>query len=388
MSTTSRLPIRVGIIGAGFIGAAHIESLRRLGYVEVVALAGSSRESAERKAAALYVPKAYGDYHDLIADPDVDVVDISATNVYHYPAAKAALDAGKHVVCEKPLAMTSAASGALVARAERTGLVNAVTFNVRFYPLLQHARAMIRRGDLGAIYMVHGGYWQDWLLLETDYNWRVEAAQGGALRAVGDIGSHWIDLAQFLTGLSIRSVLADLATFVPVRQKPARALDTFSTAEVERTPVTMDTEDAATVLLRLGDARATMQVSQVSAGRKNRLVIEINGSRGSLAWDGERPNELWIGHRDRANNVLLKDPMLLDEAARRYARYPAGHAEGFPDSHTAINRAVYNYIRAGGYASGQAPDFPTFADGHRENVIADCILHSARETRWVEVPAP
>ncbi len=391
MSDTSRLPIRVGVIGAGFIGPAHIESLRRLGYVEVVALAGSSRESAERKAAALYVPKAYGDYHDLIADPDVDVVDISAANVYHYPAAKAALEAGKHVVCEKPLAMTSAESSELVALAARTGLVNAVTFNVRFYPLLQHARAMIRRGDLGAIYMVHGGYWQDWLLLETDYNWRVEAEQGGALRAVGDIGSHWIDLAQFLIGLSVRSVLADLATFVPVRQNPVRALDTFSTSEVERAPVTIDTEDAATVLLRLGDARATratMQVSQVSAGRKNRLVIEINGSHGSLAWNGERPNELWIGHRDRANSVLIKDPMLLDEAARRYARYPAGHAEGFPDSHTAINRAIYDYIRAGGYASGQEPDFPTFADGYRENVIADCILHSARETRWVDVPAP
>ena len=267
MSAAPRLPIRAGVIGAGFIGPAHIESLRRLGFVEVVALAGSSQASAERKAAELFVPRAYGDFQAMIRDPDVDVVDISSPNIYHYPAAKAALAAGKHVVCEKPLGMSSTESAELVALAEASGLVHAVTFNVRFYPLVQQARSMIQRGDLGDIYLVHGGYWQDWLLLDTDYNWRVEAAQGGALRAVGDIGSHWLDLAQFLTGLSVRALLADLATFLPVRQKPVRPLDTFSTAEVERMPVTMETEDAATVLLRLGETtRGVMQVSQVSAG--------------------------------------------------------------------------------------------------------------------------
>jgi len=386
-SSVLRAPIRVGVIGAGFIGPAHIESLRRLGDVEVVALAGSSQESAVRKAAELSVPRAYGDYQELIRDPEVDVVDISAPNVYHYPAAKAALAAGKHVVCEKPLGMTSAESAELLALAERSGLVHAVTFNVRFYPLVQHARALIRRGELGEVYMAHGGYWQDWLLLDTDYNWRVEAAQGGALRAVGDIGSHWLDLAQFLTGLPVRRVLADLTTFIPVRQRPARALDTFSTADAPREPVAMKTEDAASILLRLGErARGCAQVSQVSAGRKNSLRIEVNGSRGSLAWDGERPNELWLGHRDRPNEVLIKDPALLDEAARPYARYPGGHDEGFADSHTAINRAIYAYIRAGGYASGRAPDFPTFADGHRENVIGDGILESARSGRWTEIP--
>ncbi len=387
MTLTPGQPIRVGVIGAGFIGPVHIESLRRLGYVEVVALAGSSQESAERKAAALFVPRAYGDFYDLIRDPEVDVVDISAANVYHYPAAKAALQAGKHVVCEKPLAMTSAESAELVELAERSGLVHAVTFNVRFYPLVQQARAIVRRGDLGPVYLVHGGYWQDWLLFDTDYNWRVEAAQGGALRAVGDIGSHWLDLAQFITGLPVRSVLADMTTFLPVRQKPARPIDTFASAAVERVPVQMDTEDAATVLLRLGDgARGTMQVSQVSAGRKNRPTIEVNCANGSIFWDGERPNELWIGHRDRPNETLIKDPSLLDPSARRYARYPPGHDEGFADSHTALNRAVYDYILAGGRASGLEPDFPTFADGHRENVIGDCILQSAREQRWVEVP--
>ncbi|GAC1515185.1 MAG: Gfo/Idh/MocA family oxidoreductase [Chloroflexota bacterium] len=378
--------IRVGVIGAGFIGPAHVESLRRLGYVDIVALAASNQESAERKAAELSIPRAYGDFYQLIADSDVEVVDISSPNIYHYPAARAALEAGKHVVCEKPLAMTSAESAELVALAERSGLVNAVTFNVRFYPLLQHARVLIQRGDLGTIYSVHGGYWQDWLFLDTDYNWRVEADQGGKLRAVGDIGSHWLDLAQFLTSQSVSRVLAELHTFVPVRQKPARALEAFTTADVERVPVEMDTEDAATVLLHLGDTtRGTMQVSQVSAGRKNRPTIEINGSKGSLAWDGERPNELWLGHRERPNEFLIKDPSLLDETVRGYARYPAGHDEGFADTHTAINRTIYDYIRAGGRTSGAEPNFPTFVDGHRENVIGDCILQSAQASSWVDV---
>jgi predicted dehydrogenase len=382
----SHRPIRVGVIGAGFIGPAHIESLRRLGGIEVVALAGSSQASAERKAAALFVPRAYGDYHDMIQDPDVDVVHITTPNVHHYAAAGAVLRGGKHVVCDKPLAMTSRESEELVRLAEGSGLVHAVTFNNRFYPVLQHARAVIRRGEIGPVQLVHGGYWQDWLLLDTDYNWRVDPAQGGPLRAVGDIGSHWLDLAQWLTGQPVRAVFADLVTVLPVRRKPAHPVDTFTTADVERVPVRIETEDAATVLLRLGNAaRGVMMVSQVSAGRKNRLVLEVNGARGSIAWDGEQPNELWIGHRERPNEILIKDPALLDEAARPYARYPGGHAEGFPDSHTAINRAIYEYIRAGGRRTGRPPEFPTFADGHRENLIADSILHSAREKRWVEV---
>jgi predicted dehydrogenase len=380
-------PIRAGVIGSGFIGPAHIESLRRLGFVEVVALAASSAESAERHARELSVPRAYGDFMDLIRDPEVEVVDISAPNIYHYPAAKAALEAGKHVVCEKPLGMTSRESAELVRLAEESGLVNAVTFNIRFYPVVQHARALVRRGDLGEIYLVHGGYSQDWLLHDTDYNWRVEAAQGGALRAVGDIGSHWLDLAQFITGRTVTCLLAELNTFLPVRQKPDRPIEAFATADVERTPVRMDTEDSATIMLHLGDqARGSMLVSQVSAGRKNRIHIEINGSKASLWWDGERPNELWIGHRDRPNELLIKDPALLDESARTHARYPAGHDEGFADTHTAINRAIYEYIRAGGRGSGCEPDFPTFTDGHRENVIGDCVLESAHSQQWVDVP--
>ena len=381
--------IRVGVIGAGFIGPTHIESLRRLGGVEVLGLAGRDLDSAQRKAAALGIPRAYGDYLQLIADPEIEVVHICSPNREHFPAAKAALAAGKHVMCEKPLAMTSGESAELVLMAEASGLAHAVTFNIRFYPLLQQARTMIQRGDLGEIYLVHGGFWQDWLLFDTDYNWRVESAAGGELRAVGDLGSHWIDLAQFLTRLPVTKVLADLVTFLPVRQKPDQAIETFSTRDVPRTPVKMDTEDAATVLLGLGDrTRGLMQVSQVSAGRKCKLEIEVNGSRGSLSWNAERPNELWIGHRDAPNQLLLKDPALMDPPANTIARYPGGHDEGFPDSHTAINRAFYAFIRAGGYGAGQQPTYPTFVDGHRENLIADAILTSTRDERWARVEVP
>lgn len=378
--------IRVGVIGAGFIGPAHVESIRRLGFVDVVALAASSQESADRKAAELSIPRAYGSYFDLIRDPEVQVVDVTSPNAHHYPAVKAALQAGKHVMCEKPLAMSSKESAELVALANQTGLANAVTFNMRFYPLLQHARAMIANGDLGTIYSVHGGYWQDWLLLDTDYNWRVEAGQGGRLRVVGDLGSHWLDLVQFLTGQSVTSVLAELFTFLPVRQKPSRPFEAFASVDVPRTPVPVDTEDAATILVRLGTIRGTVQVSQVSAGRKNRPLIEVNGSRASLGWDGDRPNELWIGRRDRPNEVLIKDPNLMYPEGAAIARYPPGHDEGFADTHTAIQRAFFEYIRAGGRASGAEPSFPTFVDGHRENVIADSILDSAEAKRWVDVP--
>jgi len=380
-------PIRVGVIGAGFIGPAHVESLRRLGFVEVAAIAEITQAAADRAAAELYIGRAYGDYEDLIKDPEIDVVDICVPNSLHYAAAKAAVNAGKHVVSEKPLGVTTAESAELLCLAQDRGVVHAVIFNQRFYPLLHHARALVRNGELGTIYNIHGGFWQDWLVKDTDYNWRVEASQGGRLRAVGDIGSHWLDLAEFVTGLRIRHVLGDLATFLPLRQKPAGGVETFSTADVARVPVAVDTEDAASVLLRFeGNAHGLMQVCQVSSGRKNHLTLEVNGSEASLAWDAERPNELWIGHRDRPNEVVLKDPMLIDPSVRAIARYPSGHAEGFPDTHTAIQRAIYGFISAGGYVSGLQPAYPTFLDGHRENVICDSIWQSACEERWVAVP--
>ena len=303
---------KVGVIGVGFIGPAHMEGIRRLGF-EVVAIAEANQALAEESADRLLVPKAYGDWKNLIADPEIDVVHIASPNFLHHMHAKAALEAGKHVVCEKPLAMTGKESGELVHLAAERKLVNAVNFNIRFYPLVHEAKARIQNGELGdKLYIIQGSYLQDWLLLDTDWNWRLEPEFGGELRAVADIGSHWMDLVTFVTGTQIRSVFADFKTFIPIRRKPKKKIDTFGgkleiDMEYEEKPI--HTEDYAAVLIKFENgARGVMVVSQVSSGRKNRLFFEINGSDSSLIWDSEIPNQLMIGHRPIPNQLLIKDP--------------------------------------------------------------------------------
>lgn len=383
--------LQVGVIGTGFIGPAHIEALRRLG-IHVKGIAGSSAERAAPKAEALRLDVVYDSAEALIADPDIGVVHITSPNHLHYPQVKAVLLAGKHVVCEKPLAMNTTESAELVVLAKERRLVNAVNFNIRFYPLAHQAKAMVQSGQIGAPYIVQGSYLQDWLLLPTDWNWRLEPGLGGDMRAVADIGSHWLDLMTFITGLRIEAVCADFATFLPTRNKPTKPIDTFaggtSSLEEKLQTVTefvqqpIHTEDYATILLRFaGGARGVVTVSQVSAGRKNRLFYEISGAEASLGWDSERPNELWIGHRERANEVLLKDPSLLDPLARQFASYPGGHNEGFPDTFKQLYVAVYRYLQAGDFDA--IPDFPTFEDGHYELVVGEAILRSARESKWV-----
>jgi predicted dehydrogenase len=378
--------INVGVVGTGFIGPAHVEALRRLG-LNVVGLAGSSVERAAPKAEALRIGRIYESFGAMLADKSVNVVHITSPNHLHYPQAKAALLAGKHVVCEKPLAMNARESAELVALAAEKRLVNAVNFNIRFYPLAQHARSLVAGGEVGEVRIVQGSYLQDWLLYETDWNWRLEPEAGGEMRAVADIGSHWLDLLTFITGLKVEAVCADFATFLPVRKKPARPIETFTgkllTAE-DYVAQPVSTEDYATILLRFaGGARGVLTVSQISAGRKNRLFYEINGARSSLVWDSERPNELLIGRRDRPNELLLKDPSLLSAEARRFTSYPGGHNEGFPDTFKQLYSAVYGYLQAGDFTA--RPDFPTFADGHDELVLGEAILRSAREGMWVGV---
>lgn len=383
--------ITVGVVGTGFIGPAHIEALRRIG-IEVAGLVGSSLERSTAKASELGISKAYESFEAMIADPQISVVHITSPNHLHYPQAKAALEAGKHVVCEKPLAITPQQSAELVALANARQLVNAVNFNIRFYPIVQHARAMVRSGEIGDVFIAQGSYLQDWLLLPTDWNWRLEPKLGGPMRAVADIGSHWLDLITFITGLRIKAVLADFATFLPIRQKPTKPIDTFSgkllTAEgYEEQEIT--TEDYATIMLRFESAdrrpnpRGVLTVSQVSAGRKNRLSFEIDGSRSSLCWDSERPNELLIGHRDRPNELLLKDPALLAAEARQFTSYPGGHNEGFPDTFKQLYLAIYRFLEAGDFTA--KPDFPTFADGHYELALGEAIFVSARTGQWVNV---
>jgi predicted dehydrogenase len=372
--------LRAGVVGTGFIGVVHIDALRRLG-VEVAGVVGSAPERAEAKRIA----PVYPSYEALLEDERVDVVHLTTPNHLHYPQVKQALDAGKHVVCEKPLALTAEQSGELLELAERSGLVHCTNFNIRFYPVVQHARDLVRDGAVGRIWDVHGGYLQDWLQLETDWNWRLEPEKSGELRAVGDIGSHWLDLAQFVTGLGVEAVFADLATAISVRRRPVGEVETFAAAaEVQRVDAPMATEDLAHVLLRFaGGTRGSAVFSQVNAGRKNSLRLEIAGSSQAVAWDSERPEELWLGHRARANELLLRNPALLGPHARTTTSLPAGHAEGFADTFKELYRAVYGAVAAGG--PPEEPDYPTFRAGHVENVIAEAVARSNREERWVEV---
>ena len=376
--------IGAAVIGTGFIGTVHVEALRRIG-VQVRGVLGSTPERGRVRADALGVPRAYESLDELLDDPLVEVVHVTSPNHLHVPQTERILGSGRHVVCEKPLAMTASESAVLVALAERTGLVNAVSFNIRFYPLHQHVREMLAAGDLGDVRFVTGHYFQDWLLLETDWNWRLDPARGGSLRAVGDIGSHWLDLVTFLTGQPIVAVMADLATFVPLRAEPRGPVETFSTdRSVDTVAREMATEDVASILLRFANgARGAVAVSQISAGRKNSLQWEIDGALGAAAWDSETPDHLWIGHRERPNEILLRNPALMGAAGRAASALPAGHIEGFGDTFGALFRAVYADVVAGGPAI--RPPYATFADGHDEMLVGDAIAESARQGRWIDV---
>jgi predicted dehydrogenase len=376
--------IGAAVIGSGFIGSVHIEALRRLG-VPVRGLLQASPEHGAKRAADLGLPRAYGSLEEMLADDRVEVVHVTSPNALHAPQVRQILAAGKHVVCEKPLATTSADSAELARLAAAAGVVNAVNFNIRFYPLNQHAAQMVRDGGLGDVRLVTGHYFQDWLVLDTDWNWRLDPVAGGALRAVGDIGSHWLDLVSFVGGLRIESVMADLATFIPLRQQPMGPMETFSNGRAATTvPREIVTDDAATILIRFeGGARGAVAISQVSAGRKNSVQWEIDGSTAAAWWDSERPDELWIGRRERPNELLMRNPALMNAAGTAAASLPGGHVEGFADTFKALYRAVYADVAAGGPA--EHPVYPTFADGHDEMLVNDAVAASSREGRWVEV---
>ena len=378
--------IGVAVVGAGFIGPVHVEALRRLG-LPVRGILGCDQAESQRAAKSLGLPKAYTSLDEVLADPGVQSVHLAVPNVLHYEFAKRAVAAGKHVMCEKPLAMNAAESAELVELAKGKRLAAGVCYNIRFYPLNLEARERIARGDLGRIFSVNGSYVQDWLLHETDYNWRVLADQGGQLRAVADIGTHWMDLVGSITGLEIEAVLADLSTVHPIRKRPKGEVETFSGklgGPRETEPVAITTEDYGCILFRFqGGARGSLWVSQVTAGRKNCIRYEIAGSHSALAWDSQSPNELWIGHRDQPNESLIRDPALVGPLARGFINYPGGHNEGFPDAFKQCFRSFYNYIAANDYS--KEPLFPTFAQGHREVVLCDAILTSHRQQGWVNV---
>jgi len=381
--------LTAAVVGTGFIGPVHAEALARLG-VHVRGILGSSAEKSQQAADKLGLEVGYADYQAILDDDAVDVVHITTPNKLHFDMSSRAIEAGKHVICEKPLAMTTDETSKLVELAKANpNIVAAVNYNIRFYPMVLHAHELVKSGAIGEIYSVRGGYVQDWLLYDTDWNWRLMPDEGGELRAVGDIGTHWMDLVAFVTGLKVDSLIADLATFVPVHKKPRQAVATFegkkvSNAPVEYDPVEIKTEDWGAILFHYaGGARGTLNVSQVTAGRKNQLTFEIAGSKASLAWNSERPNELWIGHRDKPSEILLKDPSLLDGMALSHTDYPGGHNEGFPDTFKQLYRAVYGYIEAGDFSAPKP--FPTFDEGHLEVALCEAILKSHQERKWIDM---
>lgn len=378
--------IGMGLVGPGFVGAHHIDAVRRLGYVDVVAVADVNEDLARAKARALGAPRAYGSFEALAADPDIHVVHNTTPNFLHGPVIHAALAHRKHIISEKPLASSAAEARALWMAARDAGVVHAVTFNYRGNPLVQQARAMVASGDVGSVHYVHGGYLQDWLLKPTDFSWRLEPDKGGSSSAVADIGSHWCDLIEHVSGKRIQAVLADLATVVPVRYKPRDAREAFSGGDARGEPFQVRSEDLATVLLRFEDAsRGVVSIGQVCAGHRNDLWFELSGATGSIRWRQERQNEMWIGRRDAANAVMAKDPALLDSEARAYTHLPGGHQEGWSDAFFNVVRDIYD--RISGRSPSDAPvRFATFADGYRAACLVDAVLDSHRQgAAWTAV---
>jgi len=377
--------LRTAVIGTGFMGRVHLEALRRVEFVDVVAVCGRELAAAQKLGEPFGVKQAFSDYRELLKDPTLDAVHICTPNATHYQIAKEAMLAGKHVLCEKPLSTSIAEAEELVALAQERKLRNCTCHNLRYYPMVQQLRRMREAGDLGQILVVQGTYSQDWLLYETDWNWRIDEKAGGPSRTMADIGSHWLDMAEHVTGLRVRSLSADLQTFYPIRKRPKTKAETFAgklqtVNETEDIPVT--TEDFGAVLFRMdGSTRGAMTASQVSAGCKNRLSIEVYGTKASATWNQERPNELWIGHRDEPNEVLIKDPSLLIEGARSYADLPGGHTEGYADTFKQVFKRFYASIAD----SQSQPEYPQLADGLRQLRLLSAEMESHDKRAWIDI---
>jgi predicted dehydrogenase len=379
--------IKTAVLGTGFMGRVHTEGIRRLGNVEIAAIAGSSDEKAKKFAAEVGVERSTGDYKTLLKDPEIEAVHVCTPNALHFPMAKAALEAGKNVLCEKPLAMSAAEAEEMVKLARAKNLANCTFHNLRYYPMVQHLRRVREAGELGEILVVQGTYSQDWLLYDTDWNWRIDSKANGRSRTFGDIGTHWCDMIEHVTGLRISSLCADLQTFHKTRKRPKGSIETFAGKTLNPSDydvVPIDTEDFGSIMLRLGErARGAFTVSQVSAGRKNRLAIEVYGTKGSAAWDQEKPDELWLGQRNSPNQVIIKDPSLLAEKARSYADLPGGHSEGYDDTFKQVFRRFYRTVE-----DRSAPaEYAQFVDGLRGMQLVEKVLESSAKHVWLDVPA-
>jgi predicted dehydrogenase len=361
------MDISAAIVGTGLMGVAHTNALRENG-VNIGGVMGSSEEKSKKFAVDYNLPKIYQSFDDILADPEIDVIHLTTPNYLHYTHAKAALLAGKHVVCEKPLTMTADESRELFFLAKQKKLLTAVNFNVRMYPMVQKAREMVLNGEIGLPRLIHGFYLQDWLLYPSDWNWRINPDIGGNLRTVGDIGSHWIDLVSYISGLKVREVFADMKIFHQTR---------IPNAEGKKNEINVQTEDYATVLFRFEqDVPGVMTVSQMCAGHKNEIAFEINASQSSLRWNGASVDELWVGHRDKPNQQLQQKEIRDGDGEK-------DENAAFPKTFNELYRRVYSYLAQGNFAL--EPDFPTFKDGHYGMLVLEAIEKSSNEKSWVKV---
>jgi predicted dehydrogenase len=379
--------VKVGIIGTGFSASSHLEALRRIPHVQVVAIASRSIEKAQQIAQTFGIEKAFGNAKDLIHDPDVEAIHNCTPNYLHFEINREVLLAKKHLLSEKPLAMNSKESSELKELAETSDSVSAVCFNYRHYPLVAQMNDMVSTKRFGKANLVYGGYIQDWLLYDTDYNWRLEPKYNGLSRAIADIGSHWCDTVQYILNQKIVEVFADLQTVHETRKRPKQEVNTFSSSgEIEREDVHINTEDCGSVLVRFENGtKGVFTVSQVSAGRKNRLHFEIATDEAALSWDQEEPNRLWIGNRDEPNKELVRDPGLLSESASKLAHFPGGHQEGWPDGLKNLFIDFYSAVQVKLNHQEYATSFATISDGHHMMRLIDAILESHQKKRWINV---
>lgn len=380
--------IKVGIIGMGFIGATHIDTLRRIGGVELTAVADVNYAAAQKKAEEYGIPKVYGNVDDLIQDPEIQVIHNCTPNHMHLEINEKIIRAGKHVFSEKPLAKDASESAKMVELLkEYPNTVAGVNFCYRMNALVQDAKNRIAKGEIGRPYLIHGSYLQDFLLFETDYNWRVEPEYAGISRCIGDIGSHWMDLAQTLVDSKITEVCANTVIALPVRKKPKTQVETFSTnTNVEYEDKEVKTEDYAGVLLKFANgASGVFQCSEISAGRKNFIDIEVDGSQASYHWQHEMSDHMWKGNRDTNNEEIIRNPNFMTPEAKKYAHLAAGHPEGWNDAFRNNLDAFYSFIREGKRPGVDPADFATFEDGHYIMRLTEAIIKSGKERRWVSI---
>jgi predicted dehydrogenase len=377
--------LRTAVVGAGFVGPHHVDAVRRGGYAEVAVLVDRDPDRGPATARSLGVPRAVTDFDAALRDPSIDVVHICTPNQTHVDLARAAMEAGKHVVVEKPLAMDRQGAEELLAVARRTRRHAAVALTYRGYPMVRRARDLVRGGSLGRLRLVHGAYLQDWLSDAADWNWRVDSALGGVSRAFADIGTHWFDTAEFVAGVHVAAVMADLATLVPERRRPRRPGAAFSAGSGDAETVSVDTEDAATILVRFEDgARGAVVVSQVSPGSRNDLDVRWSGSERSLRWAQEEPERLWLGAREESKLLARTPP--AEAWPVGVPALPAGHPEGWSDALRDLLRPFYAAIAAGDPPpDGPDAPYPTLADGARGVALIEAVVESARSGRWADV---